>query len=934
MNKTYDYPFLNPDLPVKDRVKDLVSRLTLEEKLGLLPTNQKAVERLGIKKWSIGTECARGFIGYDVFHSTCTPQPIGMASMFDPDIMYKLGEITGLEARVCNKKTPGKLMLWGPTVDMCRNPLWGRNEEAYGEDPVLTGEMSTAYTLGIRGKDPFYYLAMPALKHFVANNNEEKRSSSSSNLEPRLKHEYYYAAFRPAIESGGAYSIMTSYNEINGCPAICLPELQTVVKDKWGLGFIVTDGGDFMDTVNSHKYTSSAAETAAVCLKAGNDIMNDSEDQTIMGTKYALEMGLITEADIDRAVSCVMDGRFRLGEFDPDDRNPYSNIPESIVNNDDFKAVNLQAAKESITLLKNDGLLPLSKEKVKKLAVIGPIGDRCYKDWYVGGSDYEYTVFDGMKKMLGEENVIFEDGYDRVALRSKENGKYVSVADDYSLSADSSEICDRAKFIKEDWGCNYNIFRSDFSKKYLTEQGEIKAQADSAFAWFVTSMCHPFEYDGYIGFENWNNSGEWQISESGKLVCKKHSGVKDNQLFTEELVSSGIERAVKAAKESDAAVVCVGNDPMVIAREGTDRTTLALAPHQAALIKAVREANPNTVVVVIASYPYSICDEKRDCRAIIYSSHAGPELGTSLASVIFGDYNPAGRCPQTWYKSERELSSIYDYDIEKTKTTYLYYDGEPLFAFGYGLSYSTFEYSDMTAEADGDKIKLSVKVKNTSNRDGDEVVQAYYKMEKSFISRPLKKLCAFKRVNIKAGETVTVELEFNKSRLEFYNVRIEDFSVESGDYTFMIGASSDDIRAEKTIFVKGDEILPRNARALTSAENYDSAVDAKILFSKSENKFYVTSASYNPCIELKGFDLTGVSKVEVRTSAYAGNAQPVVVKIDGQWGKVIAEIPTVVTSGKDDFKTFSAELKEKVDGVHDVWVSFGHGKNLMDIKFE
>lgn len=927
----YEYPFRNPDLPVEERVKDLVSRLTLDEKLGLLPTRQGAIERLGIKQWNVGTECARGFIGYDVFHSTCTPQPIGMASMFDPEIMYKLGEITGLEARVCNKKSPGKLMLWGPTVDMCRNPLWGRNEEAYGEDPVLTGEMSTAYTLGIRGKDPFYYCAMPALKHFVANNNEEKRSSCSANLEPRLKHEYYYAAFRPAIESGGAYSIMTSYNEINGCPAICMPDLQRVVKDKWGLGFIVTDGGDFIDTVNSHKYTSSAAETAAVCLKAGNDVMNDSVDQTVFGTRFAIESGWLTEADVDRAVSCVLDGRFRLGEFDPDDRNPYSNIPESIVNNEEFRAVNLRAAQESITLLKNDGLLPL--EKGKKVAVIGPIGDRCYKDWYVGGSDYEYTVFDGMKKLLGEENVTFEDGYDRIALRSKANGKYITVDDSGSLFANSEEICGKAGFIKEDWGSGCNLLRSDATKKYLTESGEIKATADSAYAWFVTSMCHPFSYDGYMGIENWNHKSEWQIDEKGKLVALPHSRVKDCQLFTQEVISNGIERAVKAAKEADYAIVCVGNDPMVIAREGVDRDTLALPEYHSALIKAVREANPNTVVVVIASYPYSICEEKRDCPAIIYSSHAGPELGTSLASVIFGDYNPAGRCPQTWYKTERELPSIFDYDIESSKTTYLYYDGEPLFEFGYGLSYSTFEYSDMTAETVGDKIKLTVKVRNTSEIDGDEVVQAYYRMEKSFISRPLRKLIAFKRVHIKAGETAAVELSFDKSRLEFYNVRIEDFNVESGDYTFMIGASSLDIRLEKTLFVEGDEILPRSIENKTLAFNYDTMSQIRTSFSKLENEHYICAGGYNPTAEYRAFDLTGVKSVTVETSLSSGNARPVTLRIDGKWGEVIATVPTAPTPGKDEFMAFTAELSKPIEGVHDVWVSFNEGVNLMSIKF-
>ena len=299
-----DYPFRNADLPLSDRVEDLISRLTLEEKAGLVSSRQMGIERLGISDWRVGCEIARGYVGRTPEEpSTVLPQPIGMAATFNPDLMYQLGELAGNETRVYYQKDKkGKLILFGPTVDMERDPRWGRTEEAYGEDPYLTGKMSIAFTKGLKGEDPFYVRTVPGLKHFCANNNEVDRTSCSSNIEPRTKHEYYYKAFRPAITEGGALSLMAAYNELSGVPALLHPDLKDVVKDQWGLDFIVSDGGDFAGNVVDHEYVDNHAESIALAIKAGADIMLDGNEMVQWSVVEAVKRGLLTEEELNESI--------------------------------------------------------------------------------------------------------------------------------------------------------------------------------------------------------------------------------------------------------------------------------------------------------------------------------------------------------------------------------------------------------------------------------------------------------------------------------------------------------------------------------------------------------------------------------------------------------------------------------------------------------
>lgn len=940
------FPFRNPDLPLQIRVNDLISRLTLEEKAGLVSSRQQGIDRLGISEWHVGCEIARGYVGRTAEESsTVLPQPIGMAAMFDPDLMFQLGELAGTETRFYYQKyKKGKLMVWGPTVDMERDPRWGRTEEAYGEDPYLTGQMSIAYTKGLKGNDEFYYRTVPTLKHFCANNNEKDRGSCSAGIEPRTKHEYYYQAFKPAITEGGALSIMAAYNELSGVPAVLNPDLKDIVKDQWGLKFIVSDGADFSQTVTEHHYVDSHTESVALSIHAGADIMTDNAELVQACVLEALRKGLLTEAELDESIKRVMTVRFRLGEFDPEDRNPYANIPESMVNCDTYKKLNNRAAKEQVILLKNRGILPLKQTEAKKVAVLGPLGDRNYMDWYTGYSDYNISVVEGLKELLGENNVAFDNSYDRVAIKSKENNKYLSVKEDEEIIADSAVPGISETFEYHDWDFGSQNLLSLKNNKFIREEEGIKASGISTYGWFVKEWLKCREYEdssmvNYMTMDTWNDY-EITTGQDGKLTACKKSGMTDKKQFRKEIISDGIARAAALARESEIAVVCVGNDPMQVAREVYDRPDIILPKHQADLIKAVYEANPNTIVVIISSYPYAIKWEKANIPAILYSSHAGPELGHAIADVLYGNYNPAGRTPLTWYDSIRELPDIMDYDIIKNNMTYQYYDGKPLYPFGYGLSYSNFEYSDLTVEKSdvlGEereeqlRLRVHLLVENKSPLDGDEVVQLYYRAEKPRVKRPLRQLCGFKRVPIKAGEKVKVEFELKISALEFYDVTREKFCVEAGEYTFMAGPNSQETCLKETVYIDGETIPPRNLRKTTPIINYDDKSGVKMNFCKDKNRHYlITDGMDAKFLRFGSVDLTGCTSLELWAATAAGKGE-VEVFTDSMQKQPIGTIAVPITGGAEQFVLCNGLIKP-IDGIHDLFLRPVGGISILSLK--
>lgn len=799
------YPYLNTNLPLIERINDLISRMTLEEKIKLLPTHEAAIPHLNINEYNVGGEACHGIVCSDI-NTTVFPQPIGLSCSFDEKLLKEIGTAISTEARIIYDLT-GKnygLTRWAPTIDMERDPRWGRTEEAYGEDPCLTGKLSANLIKGMQGDDDFYLKLVAAPKHFYCNNHEENRIIDSSNIDDRNKYEYYLKAFKPAFTEGHAYSMMTAYNEINGVPCIVNKEVQSIVKDLWGCdGFIVCDGGDFSQTVTHHKYYKTHAETIANAILSGVDSFTDEPELVMDAAKEAVNRNLITEDDINTAIKNILKVRFKLGEFDDESLNPYSNIPKEKLCSMEHNKLALKAAKESIVLLKNTGILPLSKSKLKSVSIIGPLSDVVYRDWYAGFPPYKITALKALKNSLPDVKINHVNGFDEVTLTCKSNNKYLSVnLNDYD-NIYFSESDKNATFYHEDWGFNSHAFKSKVNNKYLysnDDEGFISATSKDVFGWFVKEIFKLSSYNfstNEFNLKTWNDN---YVFMDNSLKINNSNLNNDAYRFTINKTKDGIKEATLAAKNSDVAIVFVGNNPMVNGKEEVDRKDIILPEKQSELIKAVYNANPNTIVVIIGSYPFAINYEQENIPAILYTSHGCQELGNALSEVLLGEYSPCGKLSMTWYKSISDLPPINDYDIINGKRTYMYFDKDPLYAFGHGLSYTTFEYSNLNINIE-DKINISFNVKNTGNTISDEVVQLYVHAENSKVKRPIKELKDFKRININPSESKTINFTLSTSDLSYYDTDEKRFLTENGKYTFMIGASSDDIRLKETIYI-------------------------------------------------------------------------------------------------------------------------------------
>jgi beta-glucosidase len=691
------YPFQNPDLPIEQRIDNILSLMTIDEKIECLDTNP-SVPRLGIKASGHVegihglTQGGPGKWGRPkTVPSTTFPQGIGLGETWDQEILRQAGEVEGYEARYVfqsPKYNQGGIVIRSPNADIGRDPRWGRNEECYGEDAFFNGTMVVAFSKGLQGNDPKYWQSAALMKHFLANSNENDRDKSSSNFDERLFHEYYSMPFRMGVVEGGSRAFMASYNAVNGVPMTINPVLQKITREQWGQnGIICTDSGAMRNLVRSHKYYPDFETAAAESVKAGIGQFLDDYREPL---RAALKRGLLTEADIDRALRGNFRVMIRLGLLDPPSRVPYSSIGKEPVDpwtTEKHKALALLATQKSIVLLKNSAnLLPLDKKSLKSIAVIGPRSNEVLLDWYSGTPPYSISPLEGIRNAVGES---------------------------------------------------------------------VK----------VTQAT--------------NNDGD---------------------------------AAVKAARESDVAIVCVGNHPNggfdtqwarvsvpSEGREAVDRQSITL--EQEELIKSVFAANPKTIVVLISSFPYAINWTQENVPAIVHMALNSQEEGHALATVLFGDYNPAGRLVQTWPKSLEQLPPMMDYDIRHGRT-YMYFRDTPLYPFGYGLSYTTFAYRDLKVNASSSAIDVSVVVKNTGQRAGDEVVQLYVKHPNSRVSRPIKELKAFTRVHLAAQEEKTVKLSVPSSRLAYWNAETDRWVVENDRIEITVGGSSTDARLKKSIQVQ------------------------------------------------------------------------------------------------------------------------------------
>lgn len=879
---TFDYkktPFADTGLSIEQRLDWLVSHLTLEEKFTLLSSFSAPVERLGIPGLGFGGEAAHGVearndqngIG-DPDFTTSFPQPIGMSSSWDEDLIQKAGEVTGTEARVVYHRHPRfGLSRWAPTIDLERDPRWGRNEEGYGEDPVQVGAMSAAYIRGMQGDHPHYLRIAATLKHFYANNVEFGRGWKNSSIDPRNKYELYLEPFRRAIEDGGVEGIMTAYNRINGTQGILNDDVQKILKDKYGLTHAVSDGSAMALVVSLSHNNGLDAETIAKAIKAGVDGMSDNPHLSHEAAKEAYELGLISEAEIDRAIRNTFKTRIKLGIYDSDNMNPYDRVGEEDLCSENNNEVCLKLSEESIVLLKNNGILPLDKESVKnKVALMGTVCDEWYEDWYGGRSPFTTTLKEGLEKVIPDTAITAHDGNNRVNLKCGEKYLFVNEAGKVVVSDKPTT------FIMNNWGEGAYTFRDVNTQKYLTTHisddpkaypagvsGAVFADAKEIFSWFALETFHMEEVEGGKVILQNRFADPLCMDKNGYVYSAKdmaksrmgqtilmgadpgldkscgESGLEFedgadvfNPMHIEiEVLEDGIADCVKAAANSEIVIMALGHNPMINAKEETDRSTIEFIPYQQKLFDAVYEVNKNIVVVLFSDYPFAINEINDKAAAVIWSATGSQNMGIAMAKALVGDCSVAGRLTQTWYKSDADLPNINDYDIIRGKRTYRYFEGEALYPFGYGLNYSRFEYSNLRATVESDcRIHIELTVTNAGNTTSDEVVQIYAKAPASRVPKPLKQLLAFERIHdIAPGESADLIFDINTDELRFYDVTRECLIVEEGSYTIFAGSNSEDFAVSAEIFVKGIKTGKRDLSSKIKADHYDEQRNSQIV---------------------------------------------------------------------------------------------------------
>jgi beta-glucosidase len=686
--------YLDVHAPLEDRVKDLVSRMTLEEKAEALNHVGPTLTRFNLRadQWNQllnGVQWTRP--------TTLFPSCLAMSATWNPVLVKEVATVLSDEARAIyngwhlDPNAPGDhkgLIYRDPVINIERNPYWGRNHESWGEDPFLTGRMAVAYIQGMQGDDPLHLKIAATVKHFAVNNVETNRKNLNVEVSERMLNEYWFPHFKEAIIEGHAQSVMASYNAINGTHNNINHWLLTdVLKTAWGFdGFVVSDLGGVGTVAADRGAGLTVADAVSQSLMAGCDF-SDKEFQN--NIPAAVNAGKLTMARLDDAVTRVMRVRMKLGEFDPFDSGPYSKISPSVIDSAEHRAVALKTAQESIVLLQNRGnLLPLDKTKLKRIAVLGPLADQIITNNYNGKYSVALSPLQGLK--------------DRVA------------------------------------------------------------------------------------------PGTEVVYAAGGVVTGRGA-------------ATDLAPAVDLARSADVALVFVGTDRNV-EQENRDRTTLGLTGSQEALVEAVFAANPHTIVVEMSGGPLTVPWIKDNVPAMLQAWWPGEEGGHAIADVLFGDVNPAGRLPATVYASEAQVPPLTEYDITKG-FTYMYLNGAPLFPFGHGLSYTTFQYDGLKLSASqiksSDTINVSVDVTNTGKVAGDEVVQLYVHQEKSSVQVPEKELRGFQRINLQPGEKRTVTLALPGEKLGFWDEKTHGFLVEPGTFDVMVGASSGDIRQKQSF-----EVLP------------------------------------------------------------------------------------------------------------------------------
>lgn len=843
-------PFRNPDLTVEQRVDDLLSRLTLEEKIGQTMMGSPAIERLGIPRYDWWNEALHGVARNGV--ATVFPQAIGLAATWNPELHHRVAEAISTEARAKNNallddpKSDGGtkryqgLTIWSPNINIFRDPRWGRGQETYGEDPFLTGRFAVAFVKGLQGDDPRYLKTVATVKHYAVHSGPEPaRHSFDAKVGERDLWETYLPAFETGIVEGGATSLMSAYNAVNGVPAPAHVELlQKILREKWGFsGAVVGDVDNVADMwrPKAHLFSKDAAEASATAIKAGNDLCSG---KTYEALGDAVKRGLVTEADIDVALRRLFTLRFRLGQFDPAARVPYRAIPASANDSAENDALALEAARQSLVLLKNDGVLPLDATKLKTVAILGPTGaeESTVLGNYAGTPSRMVPLHTGLRarfeaagvKTLVEPGVPLAKGFrvsgqpfpDGVlfadAARSTPGLKgevYSHKKYDYRADALEGEVASvRADTqVNLQWDEAQPAAGIPIKSATARWTGVLVPQVSGEHVLGVVAEgAVRLHVDGKAVIDSWRKDPERPLSttlalEAGRAyeIRLEYAQTTDKGRVQFGWIAPGADdsfaKALAAAKSADHVVLTLGITPdmegesMSVTAEGFkggDKLTLDLPATQRELLAKVAELKkPVTVVLTTGS---AINLDESQTNAVLLAWYYGQRGADAVADALLGEFNPAGRLPVTFYKNTDGLPAFEDYSMRNR--TYRYYTGEPLHAFGHGLSYTTFGYEKLslsaTTASPGDTVQVSVTLKNTGQRDGDEVVQLYAAAEKPPVSMPLRQLVGFARVPLQAGEKRTVTLDVPVERLRRWDETADRYVVDPGAWRFEAGPSS------------------------------------------------------------------------------------------------------------------------------------------------
>jgi beta-glucosidase len=830
-------PYQNPNLSARERAVDLCSRLTLEEKAQLMLDESPAIPRLGIKKFFWWSEALHG--AANMGNVTVFPEPIAMASSFNPTLLYKVFDAASTEfraqynRRMIEQKGEDEkfhsLSVWTPNVNIFRDPRWGRGQETYGEDPYLTSVMGVQVVKGLQGpEDSKYRKLWACAKHYAVHSGPEytRHTVNINDVSPRDFWETYMPAFQACVQDGKVREVMCAYQRLDDDPCCGSNRLlQQILRDEWGFQYlVVSDCGAVSDFHMNHKSSSDAVHGSSKAVLAGTDV-ECGFDYAYKSLPEAVKRGLISEAEIDKHVIRLLEGRFDLGEMDDPSLVEWSKIPYSAMDSKEHRQIALDMARQTIVLLQNKGnILPLQKNK-EKIAVIGPNADDAPMMWgnYNGMPNHTVTILDGIKAK--QKKLVYQKGcdltYDQVmdcqlATRCIADGKKglkgtfwnnttmegKPVTTQYYTTPLAVTTAGMHNFAP-------GVQIEDFSAKYETvftpqESGEYVVNVEG---------CGHFEL--YINGERKQMEHTWRTTptrtaiqaEKGKEYAievrfqfvktwnanLKINVAKEQPIDYQQIIAQlkGIDKVIfvggiSAALEGEEMPVNIDGF------KGGDRTNIELPKVQREFLKALKAAGKKVILVNCSGSCIALQPETESCEAIVQVWYAGQEGGTAIADVLFGDYNPSGKLPVTFYKSSSQLPDYEDYSMKGR--TYRYFT-DALFPFGYGLSYTKFELGEpeiITTSAQNPGMNIAVPVKNAGQRDGTEILQLYVRNLQD-PDGPLKSLRAFQRVEVKAGQTVNAKLSFERNSFEFWDPETNTMRVKPGKYEILIGTSSQDL---------------------------------------------------------------------------------------------------------------------------------------------